>query len=169
MAADYWGPGRAAGCSAEHGKGKFSLLERKIMMRKTFDFDVGRAELSVNDNVIYIKTFGLYTDEIALEMTQHLDVVIDNIPEAPIRVWDSCELSSENFKLTKQGIEKIINWAKKIKDEKPGSQAYFIAHEPLIFGISRMYELQVSDEKMDVIVLKRLTDLPQKIQEKLPR
>jgi len=65
-------------------------------------------------------------------------------------------------------VKFISDWSKGVKARKPGSRAYFIAKEPLIFGVSRMYQMQSSDEAMDVIVLKSIDELPQEIRSKIP-
>ncbi len=54
------------------------------------------------------------------------------------------------------------------KGEKAWLQSLLITHEALIFGISRMYELQSSNEAMDVIVLQSIDELPEEIRTKLP-
>ena len=137
------------------------------MKKETLKFGEGIVEITLIDNIIYMKTLCLYHDEIAMEMTRYLDKIIDQIPGNPIRVWDSTDLSSEFFKLTNECVKKIVNWSQKIKGKKPGSKAYFIAPEPLIFGISRMYEMQAKDEIMDVIVLNSIDELPKEIRAKI--
>ena len=138
------------------------------MKRQTLKFDDCVIESILVDNIIYLKTSGIYTDNAAIKMTKYLDDVFSQIPSPPIRIWDSTDLPSECFKLSKECVKKIVDWSNKIKIMKPGSQSYFIAPKPLIFGVSRMYELQASDDKMDVKVLRKMDELPKKIREKIP-
>ena len=137
------------------------------MQRQTLDFGAGKVELSVVDNIIYLKIFGVYTDEMALEMTRRLDGIIKTVPGTPIRIWDGSQLRAEDFRLSTQVLEQISSWAERIKERKPGSKAYFIAREPFIFGTSRMYELQVGDEQLEVEVLHHFNELPKEIREKI--
>jgi len=137
------------------------------MKQETLKIGEAIIEVTFIDNIIYMKTLHMYTDETATEMTKYLDKIIDQIPHKPIRIWDASELPSECFKLTSECVQKIANWSQKIKDTRPGSQAFFIAPEPFIYGISRMYEMQARDKAMDVIVLKSFDELPEGIRIKL--
>jgi hypothetical protein len=137
-------------------------------MQETLDFNGGKVEVSVIDNVIYMKVVHFYNDDIAMAMTRYLDKVIDEIPNEPIRVWDSGDLSQKSFQLTSECIKAIAKWSDGVKSRRPGSKAYFIAREPLVFGISRMYQMLAGDDKMDVQVLKSIDELPKEIREKIP-
>ncbi|OGT31866.1 MAG: hypothetical protein A2W28_03540 [Gammaproteobacteria bacterium RBG_16_51_14] len=138
------------------------------MKKKTLKFGEGIIEVTVIDNIIYIKALHFFNDDIVTETIRYIDKIIKQIPHNPIRVWDSTCLSSKTFKVTSECIQNVVNWSQGIKSNKPGSKAFFIAPEPLIFGISRMYELQASDEKMDVQVIKNIDELPIEIREKIP-
>lgn len=138
------------------------------MKRETLKISEAIIEVTIIDNIIYMKTLHMYTDDVAVEMTKYLDKIIDQIPHNPIRVWDASDLPSECFKLTSKCVNKIVNWSDKLKKTRPGSQAFFIASKPSIFGISRMYEMQASNDSMDVMVLKSIDELPQEIKNKLP-
>jgi len=145
-----------------------SAAERLKMVTETLTFGEGIVEVTVIDNVIYMRILHVYTDDMAMEMTHYLDKIIDRIPEKPIRIWDSSELPAGSFKLSGECVKSISDWSKGIKVRKPGSRAYFIAKDPLIFGISRMYEIQASDEAMDIMVLKSIDELPEEIRSKIP-
>lgn len=136
--------------------------------KETLKFGEWVVEVTLIDNIIYIKALNFFNDDIAIAITRYLDKIIEQIPDNPIRVWDSTCLSSGNFKVSIKCIQKIISWSQGIKSNKPGSKAYFIAPEPLIFGMSRMYELQASDETMVVHVIKSINELPIEIKEKIP-
>ena len=138
------------------------------METKNLTFGEGVVEVTIIDNIIYMKTLMLYTDEMAMEMTRYLDKIIDLIPSNLIRIWDSSHLPSECFKLTEQCVETIVRWSQGVKERSPDSRVYFIAQEPLIFGISRMYELQTNAETMNVTVLNSIDELPDDIRTKLP-
>ena len=138
------------------------------MDTKTLTFGESVVEVTVIDNIIYMKALNLFTNETIKEMTRHLDTIIDSIPANLIRIWDSSQISSERFKVTSQYIKTMTKWAQEVKERRPGSTVYFIAKEPAIYGSSRMYELRTRDEKMDVIVLKSIDELPDDISIKLP-
>ena len=138
------------------------------MATETLTFGEGIVEVTVIDNVIYMRILDVYTDDMAMEMTRYLDKIMDHIPEKPIRIWDSSKLPAASFKLSSQCVKSISDWSKGVKARKPGSRAYFIAKDPLIFGVARMYEIQSSDEAMDIIVLKSIDELPEEIRSKIP-
>ena len=138
------------------------------MDTKTLTFGESVVEVTVIDNIIYIKALNLFTNETIKEMTRYLDTIIDSIPADLIRIWDSSQISSERFKVTSEFIKSITTWTEEVKERRPGSTVYFIAKEPAIYGSSRMYELRTRDENMDVIVLKDIDDLPSDIRIKLP-
>ena len=137
------------------------------MKRQTLKFDECVIESILVDNIIYLKTLGIYTDNVAIKMTEYLDDVFSQIPSPPIRIWDSTDLPSECFKLSNECVKNIVGWSNKIKIKKPGSKSFFIAPKPLIFGVSRMYEIQASDARMDVKVLRSIDELPDEIREKI--
>ncbi|MDH4099285.1 MAG: hypothetical protein OEV28_01765 [Nitrospirota bacterium] len=138
------------------------------MTSETLKFDKGIIEVTVVDNIIYMKVLHLYTDEMAIEMTRYLDKVFARISGNPVRVWDSSALSAESFKLSSQCVEQISNWSLRIKSQRPGSRVYFIAKESSIYGVSRMYALKAGNENMDVMVLRSIDELPQDIRAKIP-
>jgi hypothetical protein len=138
------------------------------MATETLRFGEGTVEVTVNDNVIFMKTLGLYTDEMAMAMTRYLDRAIAAVPSNPVRIWDSSDLPAGSFRLSSECVKAISHWSRGIKEKRPGSKAYFIARDPLIFGVSRMYQLQAADENMDVIVLKRVEDLPPDLRARIP-
>ena len=139
------------------------------MRKETLKFGECVIKVIIIDNIIYLKTLHNYTDKAAIEMTKYLDKVISQISHKPIRVWDSSDLSSECFRLTTECVTIIVEWSQKIKKEKPGSQSFFIAPTPVIYGMSRMYEIQANDHEMEIMVVKSIDDLPHEILSKLPR
>jgi len=145
-----------------------AVEERLKMPTETLRFGEGTVQVTIIDNVIYVRVLHGYNDDMAIEMTRYLDKIIDHIPEKPIRIWDSSKLPAGSFKLSSQCVKFISDWSRGVKARKPGSRAYFIAKEPLIFGVSRMYQMQSSDEAMDVIVLKSIDELPHEIRSKIP-
>lgn len=137
------------------------------MLHETLDFGEGEVEISIVDNIIYLKTLRLYTDAIAREMMRYLEKIIHTTPRSTIRVWDARSLSSDSFKLTGQCVQEAVAWSDKIKREKPGSKAYFITTEPLIFGTTRMYTIQADDKDMGFEVIRSIDELPDEIRKKL--
>ena len=137
------------------------------MFRDRFKIGEGVIEVDVIDNIIYVKIFHVNNDEIAMGTIDYVDKIIDRIPGSSIRIWDFSELPSKSFMVTNDCIKRIIAWSEGIKRKRPGSKAYFIAPEPLLFGMARMYQIQASDERMDVIVLRNIDELPTEIREKI--
>ena len=70
------------------------------MRQETLDFGEGSVEVTIIDNIIYMKALRSYTDDIALKMIHYLDAVIDQIPGPTIRIWDSRTIHPNNFHLT---------------------------------------------------------------------
>ena len=140
----------------------------EVMKRQKLKFDECVIDSILVDNIIYLKTLGIYTDNVAIKMTKYLDDIFSQIPSPSIRIWDATDLPSECFKLSNECVKKIVGWSNKIKITNPGSQSFFIAPKPLIFGVSRMYELQAKDDKMDIKVLRSMDELPNEIREKIP-
>ncbi|MCX5900452.1 MAG: hypothetical protein NTX06_06920, partial [Proteobacteria bacterium] len=81
------------------------------MLHETLDFGEGEVEISIVDNIIYLKTLRLYTDAIAREMMRYLEKIIHTTPRSTIRVWDARSLSSDSFKLTGQCVQEAVAWS----------------------------------------------------------
>ena len=69
--------------------------------------------------------------------------------------------------LTFKGIDLFRNWAETIKQKWPGNVAYFIGDKPLIYGMSRVYEIKTSDERMPIYVVNNFDDLPENIKARI--
>jgi hypothetical protein len=138
------------------------------MKQETLDFGEGSVEITIIDNIIYMKTLRSYTDAIAMKMIHYLDNIIDQIPQATIRIWDSRNIHPNNFILTSGCVRRVAEWSKGVNAKKPGSQVYFITSRSVLFGISRMYQMQASNDKMEVVVLDNPDQLPAEIRKKIP-
>jgi hypothetical protein len=136
------------------------------MTKETLTFNKGVVEVTIIDNIIYMKPLKLFNDDIAIEMTKYLDKIIDNIPGNLVRIWDSSGLPSGFFLMTREGVGQIVSWSKGIEKKRSHSTDYFIANHPLAFGMSRMYQLQANDT-MGVSVLRSFDELPDEIKTKL--
>jgi len=136
--------------------------------KETLDFGESSVEITIIDNIIYMKVLRSYTDEIALKMIRCLDKIIDQIPQATIRIWDSRTIHPNNFHLTTECVRRAAEWSKSVNVRKPGSKVYFLTSRSLIFGISRMFEMQASSEKMEVVVFIDPDQLPADIRGKIP-
>lgn len=77
------------------------------------------------------------------------------------------KISTESFSLTKDGVSAILTWSKGIKQKKPGSKVYFIAESDVLYGLSRLYQIQAGDDHMEVIVVRSFDELPKEIIEKI--
>lgn len=72
------------------------------MKRETLKIGDAIIDVTLIDNIIYMKTSNMFTDEAATEMTKYLGKIIEQIPHKPIRVWDASELPSEGFQVDKR-------------------------------------------------------------------
>ncbi|MEJ2688712.1 MAG: hypothetical protein P8130_01930 [Deltaproteobacteria bacterium] len=133
--------------------------------------DLGHVEIDVlkNGNLIYLNVYGEFTDDDVIAMTKYLENFFDEISGPTIRVWDSTNISSDQFKITAKGTDQFNQWSGRMKKKWPGNIAYLIADKPLSFGISRMYELKTSDHDLPIIVLRNFDKLPDNIKARIPR
>jgi hypothetical protein len=139
------------------------------MIKQTFDFVKASADVSVSDNLIYIHVSGIFTDEVALRLIQYIEELMVQIPDNPIRVWDSNGIPSGSFQLSSQCIDQIAVWAKKLKAEKPDSVAYMVGESAVSYGMARMYGIKSGLEETGVIALRSMDELPSAIKETLRR
>ena len=142
--------------------------EELNMNKERLDFVNASAEVSVIDNLIYIRVSGIYNDDVALKLIQYLENLIDRIPGSPIRVWDASGISEGSFQLSSKCIDQIATWARQVKAKKAGSVAYMVGSNAISYGMARMYGLKADLESTGVIVLRSLDELPPEIKEKLP-
>ncbi len=138
------------------------------MKKETLDFGEGSVEITIIDNIIYMKALRSYTDDIALKMIRYLDKIIDQIPQATIRIWDSRTIHPNNFHLTNDCVRRAADWSKSVNARKPGSKIYFLTSRSLLFGISRMHEMQASSDTLEISVLSDPDQLPAEIRMKIP-
>jgi hypothetical protein len=143
-------------------------MEKLIMNKETLEFDNARADVSLIDNLVYIRVSGVYTDEVALQLIQYLEELSDRRPDSLIRVWDASGISEGAFQLSTKCVEQIAAWARKITAGKPGSLAYMVGTSAISYGMARMYAIKSGLEETAVIVLRSIDELPPAIREKLP-
>ena len=139
----------------------------KEMKKETLLFGETSAEIKINDNILYIKVVGPYTDEVALDLIRHIGIVAESIQPYIIRVWDGSEIPPESFKLTQPCIDKIAEWSQDLKRKKPGSKAYMIGSTQISFGMARMYQMTSDSAADDIIVLRAFKELPEEIKSKI--
>jgi hypothetical protein len=144
------------------------VIPENQMRHEKLDFDEGSVEVTVIDNIIYMKTLRSYTDAIATAMLHYLDPIIEQIPEPTIRIWDSRTIHPNNFHLTSSFVRRAAAWSKGINAKRPGSKVYFLTNRSLVFGISRMYEMQASTKHLEIVVLSDPDQLPVEIRKKIP-
>ena len=108
------------------------------MTSETLEFGDASVKIAVIDNLIYVHVSGVYSDRVALKLLQHLDGLMDQIPENPIRVWDSSGILAESFQLSSQCVDGIAEWAKQVKVRKPGSMAYMVGSSNISYGMARI-------------------------------
>ena len=133
--------------------------------------ELGHVEINVlkNGNLIYLNVYGEFTDNDIMAMTKYLENFFDEIRGPTVRIWDSTNISSDQFKLTPKGTDLFNQWSERMKKKWPGNIAYLIADTPLSFGISRMYELKTSDHDLFIKVLHNFKELPDNIKARIPR
>ena len=134
---------------------------------KTLEFDNAKLNVSLIDNLIYIRVSGVYTDEVALKLIQYLDELIDRIPDSHIRVWDGSGIAKEAYQLSTKCIQQIASWSRGILAKRPGSVVYMVATNDVSYGMTRMYQIISTLEENGVIVLRSIHELPPAIREKL--
>ena len=133
------------------------------MERDIIDFGHGKIDALKDGNLIYLSFYGEYTDNDAKELTRYLEKFFAEINAPTIRINDGSNMTSEQYKLTPQGIDFLMSWANKVKEKRPGSVSYIIGNTDLIFGMSRMYEIRTANDLMPIQVLKSVDDLPGEI------
>lgn len=133
------------------------------MERDIIDFGHGKIAVLKDGNLIYLTFYGEYTDNDAKELTRYLEDFFAEINVPTIRVHDGSNMTSEQYKLTPQGIDFLMNWANKVKEKWPGSVSYIIGNTDFIFGMSRMYEMKTANDLMPINVVKSAADLPDEI------
>ena len=142
-------------------------MEKPATRRETLRFANAVAEVSMIENLIFVRISGIYSDEVALKLVEYLDELIEGIPDSPIRVWDDSGVSAEGFQLSSQCVDTIAEWARQLKAKKPGSMAYMVGPTAISYGMARMYGLKAGLEEGGVVVLHSLDELPPEIREKL--
>lgn len=137
------------------------------MLKNTLTFPHATVDITTIDNIIFLQVHGVYSDDVALQMTKHLDPLIDAIPQRPIRIWDASGIPAHEFQLTPACMEKLSKWAKAVHARKPDSMAYLIGFTPISFGMGRMHAMKSGLESQGVEVLKSFDELPADIRAKL--
>ena len=137
------------------------------MKKEIIDYGHGRIEVTKDDNLIYFKVYGEFTDADVLITTEYMESFFAEIGGPTIRIWDGTNINSDQFKITTKGTDQFVSWADSIKKKWPGNQAYFISDKPIIFGVSRMYELKAADNNMPMTVVKTFDELPDEIKDRI--
>ncbi len=141
---------------------------RRAMDKTTLKFPNASAEVAVVDHVISVRVNGAYTDDVALALLRHLEPVIDQIPGDPVRVWDASKIPPDKFKLSNGCIDAIAQWARRLREKKPGSLAYMVGPTRISYGMSRMYEMKADLDPTGVVVVHSLDELPGEIRRRVP-
>lgn len=127
----------------------------------------GKVDILKNGNIAYFKVHGEYLDEDVFVVIKYLERFFDEVGGPTIRIFDATSLDETGYKLSPRGISSFKYWTEKVKMRWPGNVAYFIADKPSIFGMSRMYELQASDDLMPLHVVRKFDDLPEELKRKI--
>jgi len=139
------------------------------MKNETIDLGHGRIEVLINGNLIYFKVFGDFTNDDVLAMTGYLENFFKEAGGPTVRIWDSTNIAADQFKLNPKATNLLKQWSEGIKKKWPGNSAYLIADKPLIYGMSRMYELKVNDNYMPITVVREIDELPEYIRQRISR
>ena len=76
-------------------------------------------------------------------------------------------MDPDKFKLTSKGTYSFREWAERVKKKWPGNVAFFVGDNPLVYGVSRMYEMKTADDDMPVAVVKTFDELPDDIKKRI--
>lgn len=129
------------------------------MADKTIRLTHGRVEISEYEDFFYFKHHGDYTDDDVIKVARYTEQLYCQGGQVPaIRIYDGTLI--DNFMLTTQGINRFTQWADRAKQMWPKSTVYLITNNQLSFGMSRMFEIKASDNKMPIHVLHSLDELP---------
>jgi len=137
---------------------------------KTHRLEVGEAvvEITVVDDIIYAKGLNLIDDATAIALINYIRSILDETSHT-VRVYDASSISSDRFVLSSKLIGELAFRARQMNANAPEcSNIYFIAPEPLIFGLARMLEMQAANESVIYHVVNSIDDLPEVIRSKLP-
>ena len=137
------------------------------MEKEIIDLGHGKVEVFKDGHLIYLNVVGEYTDDDAIRMTEYLEGFFTESCGKTVRVWDSRNISETGFKLTSEGTDRFADWSRDMRKKWPDNVAYMIGDNPLIFGVSRMYELKASDNDASIRVVQRIDELPEKIKERI--
>ncbi|MCW8129127.1 MAG: hypothetical protein KIS92_01975 [Planctomycetota bacterium] len=135
----------------------------------TLDFERARIDIGVIEQIVYIRVFGVYTDDVAHALIARLDKLLEHFPGDPIRITDVRGVPADQFKLTAACIDRISKWGAQVKARYPNSIGYLIGHTALSYGMARMYALKTEVEPKNIVVLSSFEELPLEIRVKLPQ
>jgi len=114
------------------------------MPQETLKFGEGVAEITIIDNLIYIRVLHAHNDGLAMGVIEYIDKIIDQIPSNLIRVWDASSLSAKSFNLSNECVRKVIAWSNslisvRIVSSPPSGRAFpFVALKNLA-AFDRLY------------------------------
>lgn len=137
------------------------------MKKTTLNFADASAEVVTIENLIYVPVFGIFTDAVAMELIRFMEPIIAQIPVIPIRVWDASGVPAMGFKLSSGCIDKIAEWERKIRSQKPDSLLYMIAPTLISYGMARMFQMKSDPQPSGIFVLNKTDELPAEVREKL--
>ena len=137
------------------------------MEKEIIDLGHGKIEVVKDGHLIYLNVVGEYTDDDAIRMTEYLERFFTEKGGKTVRVWDSRNISETGFKLTSEGTDRFAEWSREAKKKWPDNVAYMIGDSPLIFGVSRMYEIKASDNDASIRVVHNLNELPENVKSRI--
>jgi len=137
------------------------------MEKDTILLSHGSVEVLMNGNIIYMNVHGEYRDEDIPTVISYLDDFFNKINKPTIRIWNSTNITDGGFKLSPAGNATLLKWSRKTIRKWPDNIVYLIASKPVIFGLSRMYEMKSSLAGSAIIVLHNIDELPENIKSKI--
>lgn len=137
------------------------------MKKERIDLGHGKVEVFKDLNLIYLNVFGEYRDDDAMTMTEYLEGFFQEAGGETVRVWDSRNISETGFQLTSEGTDRFAEWSREMRKKWPDNVAYMIGDNPLIFGVSRMYEMKTSDNDASIRCVQSIDELPENIKARI--
>lgn len=76
----------------------------------TLDFGHGKIEFLHDDNLVYCKLYGIYTDDDSIAMRSYLDTSFAKTSGPTIRIWDTSNILPGQYRLTPKGVDRTTSW-----------------------------------------------------------
>lgn len=137
------------------------------MQKEIIKLEYGRLEVLIDDDLMYLKLFGGYTDKDAVSVSEFLENLFAETGELPVRVWDLTNLSKDSLEIITPGINIFFEWSRGVRMRWPDGIVYLINDKPIKNGGSGMYEPGAFFNDFSITVVKSIDELPDNIKERI--